>query len=147
MTAHLELLPACSPARLPASPCPTASALPCPTACTARLPPTPPPTPNPPTHPSPRSFVSYLGPFNKEFRELLLSRDFYASCVQLGIPVTKDLQVGGTGGTVGRPEACRLFCAELRCRALCTRASVFIAWEETASVCQCVQVSVRLDRL
>lgn len=42
---------------------------------------------------APRSFVSYLGPFNKDFRELLLSRDFYASCVQLGIPVTKDLQV------------------------------------------------------
>eukprot|EP00887_Chlorella_sp_A99_P001633 scaffold8.g1633.t1 len=39
------------------------------------------------------SFVSYLGPFNKEFRELLLTRDFYATCVSLGIPVTKDLQV------------------------------------------------------
>lgn len=43
----------------------------------------------------PRSFVSYLGPFNKEFRELLLTRDFYSSCMRLGIPVTKDLQVCG----------------------------------------------------
>ncbi|PSC73956.1 flagellar outer dynein arm heavy chain gamma [Micractinium conductrix] len=39
------------------------------------------------------SFVSYLGPFNKEFRELLCARDFYGTCVKLGIPVTKDLQV------------------------------------------------------
>lgn len=47
-----------------------------------------------PTAPcSPRSFVSYLGPFNKEFRELLLARDFYATCVRLGIPVTENLQV------------------------------------------------------
>lgn len=29
----------------------------------------------------------------QEFRELLLTRDFYATCTQLGIPVTKDLQV------------------------------------------------------
>ncbi|KAI3432720.1 hypothetical protein D9Q98_004263 [Chlorella vulgaris] len=39
------------------------------------------------------SFVSYLGPFNKEFRELLSSRDFQGACLRLGIPVTKDLQV------------------------------------------------------
>jgi dynein heavy chain len=39
------------------------------------------------------SFVSYLGPFNKEFRELLLTRDFYGTCVRLGIPCTKDLEV------------------------------------------------------
>ena len=38
--------------------------------------------------------MSYLGPFNKEFRELLLTRDFYDTCIKLGIPVTKDLQVG-----------------------------------------------------
>ena len=44
--------------------------------------------------PPPPSFVSYLGPFNKEFRELLLTRDFYATCVRLGIPCTKDLEVG-----------------------------------------------------
>ena len=39
------------------------------------------------------SFVSYLGPFNKEFRELLLTRDFYGDLVKHGIPVTQDLQV------------------------------------------------------
>jgi dynein heavy chain len=39
------------------------------------------------------AFVSYLGPFNKEFRELLLTRDFYGHCQTLKIPVTKDLKV------------------------------------------------------
>jgi len=39
------------------------------------------------------SFVSYLGPFNKEFRELLLTRDFTGDLVRHGIPVTQNLQV------------------------------------------------------
>ena len=39
------------------------------------------------------SFISYLGPFNKEFRSILLTRDFYEDCVAKGIPCTKDLQV------------------------------------------------------
>lgn len=39
------------------------------------------------------SFVSYLGPFNKEFRELLLSRNLLAGCRRLGIPHTRDLAV------------------------------------------------------
>lgn len=38
-------------------------------------------------------FVSYLGPFNKEFRELLINRDFYGDCIKLQIPVTPDMQV------------------------------------------------------
>ncbi|KAJ9508838.1 hypothetical protein QJQ45_028152, partial [Haematococcus lacustris] len=38
-------------------------------------------------------FVSYLGPFNKEFRELLMNRDFYGDCMRLTIPVTPDMQV------------------------------------------------------
>eukprot|EP00798_Chlamydomonas_sp_ICE-L_P031303 gene31303-6451_t len=38
-------------------------------------------------------FVSYLGPFNKEFRELLLNRDIYGDCMKLNIPVTPDMQV------------------------------------------------------
>jgi hypothetical protein len=37
--------------------------------------------------------VSYLGPFNKEFRELLPARDFSAGCRRLGIPCTRDLRV------------------------------------------------------
>ena len=39
------------------------------------------------------AFVSYLGPFNKEFRELLINRDFGGDCVKLSIPLTKDLNV------------------------------------------------------
>lgn len=39
------------------------------------------------------SFVSYLGPFNKEFRELLLTRDFYGDCIKKTIPVTQNMQV------------------------------------------------------
>lgn len=39
------------------------------------------------------AFVSYLGPFNKEFRELLLARDFSGDCTKLNIPVTPDMQV------------------------------------------------------
>ena len=39
------------------------------------------------------AFVSYLGPFNKEFRELLMTRDFYGDCVQLNIPVTEGIEV------------------------------------------------------
>jgi dynein heavy chain len=38
--------------------------------------------------------VSYLGPFNREFRELLARRDFSGACARLGIPATQDLQVG-----------------------------------------------------
>lgn len=34
------------------------------------------------------------GPFNKEFRELLMSRDFYGDCIKLHVPVTQDIQVG-----------------------------------------------------
>jgi dynein heavy chain len=33
------------------------------------------------------AFVSYLGPFNKEFRELLMTRDFYQDCIKLNIPI------------------------------------------------------------
>jgi hypothetical protein len=43
------------------------------------------------------AFVSYLGPFNKEFRELLMSRDFYGDCIKLNIPVTQNIEVGSAG--------------------------------------------------
>ena len=39
------------------------------------------------------SFVSYLGPFNKEFRDLLLQRDFYGDLTSRGVPVTENLDV------------------------------------------------------
>jgi dynein heavy chain len=44
------------------------------------------------------AFVSYLGPFNKEFRELLMSRDFYGDCIKLNIPVTQNIEVSCTTG-------------------------------------------------
>lgn len=39
------------------------------------------------------AFVSYLGPFNRAFRELLVSRDFYGACARLGIPATAGARV------------------------------------------------------
>lgn len=39
------------------------------------------------------SFVSYLGPFNKEFRELLFTRDFHASLQRLAIPASPSMSV------------------------------------------------------
>lgn len=39
------------------------------------------------------SFTSYLGPFNKEFRQLLMDRDLRSACARLNIPVTPDLNV------------------------------------------------------
>lgn len=39
------------------------------------------------------AFVSYLGAFNKSFRELLLRRDFLGVCTALAVPSTPDLQV------------------------------------------------------
>jgi dynein heavy chain len=39
------------------------------------------------------AFVSYLGPFNKEFRELLITRDFYGDCIRLKVPVTPNMNV------------------------------------------------------
>lgn len=37
--------------------------------------------------------MSYLGPFNKEFRELLIKRDFVADCARLGVPITPSLNI------------------------------------------------------
>ena len=39
------------------------------------------------------AFISYCGPFNAEFRELLLNKYFYAHCKKLNIPVTEGLDV------------------------------------------------------
>ncbi len=38
-------------------------------------------------------FISYLGPFIKEMRELLLSNTFIAGCESLAIPYTKNLHL------------------------------------------------------
>merc|ERR1711871_1072059 len=39
------------------------------------------------------SFISYCGPYNQEFRTLLLNTYFYEDCTKRGVPVTKDLDV------------------------------------------------------
>ena len=39
------------------------------------------------------SFISYLGPFNKTFRQLLLERDLRGACTRLGVPMTPDLDI------------------------------------------------------
>lgn len=48
------------------------------------------------------SFVSYLGPFNMEFRELLLTNDFQAAAGKLEIPVSPALNV--TSFLADQPE-------------------------------------------
>ena len=54
------------------------------------------------------SFVSYLGPFSREFRDTVLHRDLLASAQKLGIPTTPGLQVRSLPPTQarGRPAAC-----------------------------------------
>lgn len=39
------------------------------------------------------AFVSYLGPFNHEFRKKLMDQYFYKDCLAQGIPVSKDLDL------------------------------------------------------
>jgi dynein heavy chain, axonemal len=39
------------------------------------------------------AFVSYLGPFNKEFRDLLVKRDFMADCQSLAVPTTPNINL------------------------------------------------------
>lgn len=46
-------------------------------------------------------FVGYLGAFNRQFRELLLQRDFIGACQRLRVPVTPDLQVSRAALEVG----------------------------------------------
>lgn len=39
------------------------------------------------------AFVSYLGPFNKEFRDLLIKRDFFSDCKDNDVPVTQNMNL------------------------------------------------------
>eukprot|EP00471_Norrisiella_sphaerica_P006901 CAMPEP_0184484204 /NCGR_PEP_ID=MMETSP0113_2-20130426/5915_1 /TAXON_ID=91329 /ORGANISM="Norrisiella sphaerica, Strain BC52" /LENGTH=4710 /DNA_ID=CAMNT_0026865073 /DNA_START=240 /DNA_END=14372 /DNA_ORIENTATION=+ len=39
------------------------------------------------------AFVSYCGPFNFSFRKKLIQKDFYDMCIELGIPLSKNLDV------------------------------------------------------
>lgn len=46
-------------------------------------------------------FVGYLGAFNRQFRELLLQREFIGACQRLRVPVTPELQVSRAALEVG----------------------------------------------
>lgn len=37
--------------------------------------------------------MSYLGPFNKEFRDLLIKRDFFSDCKDNDVPVTQNMNL------------------------------------------------------
>lgn len=58
------------------------------------------------------AFVSYLGPFNKEFRELLMTRDFYGDCIKLNIPVTQNIEVGCSRAHDGCACSCVYSCTQ-----------------------------------
>lgn len=47
-------------------------------------------SPFPPSY----SFLSYLGPFNKAFRDTQLQKELAAACTSLGVATTPHLQVG-----------------------------------------------------
>lgn len=66
------------------------------------------------------SFVSYLGPFNREFRELLLARNFVAGCASLGIPCTRDLKI--TAFLVDDAEVGQ-WTLQVRVKSICMHAS------------------------
>merc|ERR1719446_799633 len=41
------------------------------------------------------AFITYVGPYNAEFRKQLQTSLFYADCVKRGVPVTEDLDISG----------------------------------------------------
>jgi len=71
------------------------------------------------------AFVSYLGPFNKEFRDLLIKRDFFSDCKDNDVPVTANMNLTSflvDDSTVGEWNL------QVRCETLQLTSNLYCNW-------------------